>query len=31
MKIPFVSFKPMERELDAELRTAFERVWKRLF
>lgn len=29
MKIPFVSFKPMERELDAELRTAFERVYQR--
>lgn len=27
MKIPFVSFKPMERELDAELRSAFERVY----
>lgn len=29
MKIPFVSFKPMENELDAELRTAFERVYTR--
>lgn len=27
MKIPFVSFKPMERELDKELRSAFERVY----
>lgn len=27
MNIPFVSFKPMERELDAELRQAFERVY----
>lgn len=29
MKIPFVSFKPMEKELDTELREAFERVYKR--
>ena len=29
MKIPFVSFKPMERELDKELRNAFERVYMR--
>lgn len=29
MKIPFVSFLPMERELDAELREAFERVYAR--
>ena len=29
MKIPFVSFKPMEKELDSELRNAFERVYKR--
>ena len=29
MNIPFVSFKPMERELDAELRAAFERVYQR--
>lgn len=29
MKIPFVSFKPMERELDGELRAAFERVYQR--
>lgn len=29
MNIPFVSFRPMERELDAQLRTAFERVYER--
>ena len=29
MKIPFVSFKPMERELDKELREAFNRVFER--
>ncbi len=29
MKIPFVSFKPMERELDKDLRDAFERVYTR--
>ena len=29
MKIPFVSFLPMERELDQELRAAFERVYTR--
>ena len=29
MNIPFVSFRPMERELDAELRAAFERVYQR--
>lgn len=29
MRIPFVSFKPMEAELDAELRSAFERVFSR--
>lgn len=29
MNIPFVSFKPMERELDADLRAAFERVYQR--
>jgi len=29
MKIPFVSFLPMERELDAELRAAFDRVFTR--
>ena len=28
MNIPFVSFLPMERELDEELRGAFERVYK---
>ena len=27
MKIPFVSFLPMEHELDFELRDAFERVY----
>ena len=27
MKVPFVSFRPMERELDKELRDAFERVF----
>lgn len=29
MNIPFVSFLPMERELDKELRNAFERVYRR--
>lgn len=29
MKIPFVSFLPMERELDGDLRAAFDRVFKR--
>ena len=29
MKVPFVSFRPMERELDQDLRGAFERVFKR--
>ena len=29
MEIPFVSFKPMERELDRELRDAFDRVFLR--
>lgn len=29
MKIPFVSFIPMERELDTDIRQAFERVYKR--
>lgn len=29
MKIPFVTFKPMETELDKELRDAFERVHNR--
>ena len=27
MKIPFVSFLPMEHELDKDLRAAFERVY----
>lgn len=29
MNVPFVSFLPMEHELDAELRAAFERVYER--
>lgn len=29
MKVPFVSFLPMERELDKELRAAFDRVFDR--
>lgn len=29
MKVPFVSFLPMEHKLDAELRAAFERVYER--
>lgn len=29
MVVPFVSFKPMEQELDKELRTAFERVYEK--
>lgn len=29
MKIPFASFRPMERELEGELRTAFDRVFSR--
>lgn len=29
MKVPFVSFRPMERELDQELRAAFDRVYTR--
>ena len=29
MKIPFVSFKPLETELDKQLRNAFERVYSR--
>ena len=29
MNVPFVSFLPMERELDRELRAAFERVYTR--
>ena len=27
IEVPFVSFKPMERELNKELREAFERVF----
>lgn len=29
MKVPFVSFLPLEREIDKEIRDAFERVFKR--
>lgn len=29
MKVPFVSFLPMEHELDQDIRDAFERVYKR--
>lgn len=29
MKIPFVTFKPLEKELDKELRDAFKRVYNR--
>lgn len=29
MKVPFATFAPMERELDKELREAFERVYER--
>lgn len=29
MKVPFVTFKPLEKELDQELRQAFERVYNR--
>ncbi len=29
MKVPFVSFKPLERELDDRLRGAFQRVYER--
>ena len=29
MKIPFVSFLPMEKELNSELRAAFDRVFSR--
>ncbi len=29
MKIPFVTFKPLEKKIDKELRTAFERVYTR--
>lgn len=28
MKIPFVTFKPLEKKLDKELRAAFERVYE---
>lgn len=28
MKVPFLTFRPMERELDADLRAAFERVYE---
>ena len=29
MKVPFVTFQPMEAELDKDLRAAFERVYTR--
>lgn len=29
MNVPFVSFRPLEKELDRELRDAFERVYRR--
>lgn len=29
MKVPFVTFKPLEAELDTEIRAAFERVYNR--
>jgi dTDP-4-amino-4,6-dideoxygalactose transaminase len=29
MKVPFVTFKPLEKELDKEIRAAFERVYTR--
>lgn len=29
MKVPFVTFRPLEKELDKELRQAFERVYER--
>ncbi|MEY8324144.1 DegT/DnrJ/EryC1/StrS family aminotransferase [Lachnospiraceae bacterium 54-11] len=29
MRVPFVTFKPLEKELDRELRGAFERVYER--
>ena len=29
MKVPFVSFLPMEKELDKDLRNAFDRVFSR--
>ena len=28
MRVPFVSFKPLEKELDSQLRGAFERVFE---
>ena len=28
MNVPFVSFKPLEKELDTELRAAFNRVYE---
>lgn len=28
MKVPFVTFKPLEKEIDGELRAAFERVYQ---
>ena len=28
MKIPFVTFKPLEKELDSQLRAAFQRVYE---
>lgn len=31
MKVPFVSFKTLEKELDSELRGAFERVYNRSY
>ncbi len=31
MNVPFVSLKPMEKELDAELREAFDRVYTRSY
>ena len=29
MRVPFVTFRPLEREIDAELREAFQRVYDR--
>lgn len=29
MKVLFVTFKPLEKELDTELRAAFERAYER--
>lgn len=29
MKIPFVTFKPLEREMDSDIRSSFERVYSR--